>query len=219
MKPDFYFGHEQKLGRLVSQIKVEELLDADHDIYCILAMIDSEDDLYWYWFDPDHNFTGSDKDYQELDRNRAAYAIKTLYKKLKLEPYHAGSCCGNTDACTRCLVEDAYLKSLELVKKSGALYKGNMPELLAIIMAYEEQYRTRNKYAELYCKSRIEKNPTENVYSTIFKLFPIPSGDMESRLDYWSHINPIHQNYYRNRIALFRIYFDHPELVEHINFV
>ncbi len=216
MKPSFYFGHDWHSGKLVSQIKVEDLLDADHDMYCILAAIDSEDDLRWYWFDPARNFTGSDKDFEELDRNRAAYTVKTLHDRLLQEPYHIGECCGIDVSCTRCIVEAAYLKSLELVKKSGVLYKGNMQELLAIIMAYEEKYSTRNHYAELYCKSLLEQNPTENAYSAAFKLFPMPSGDMESRLDYWNFMDPIHQNYYRNRALVFRKYFDHPELVQDV---
>jgi hypothetical protein len=218
MKPDFYFRHEWKHGKLVSQIKVEDLLDADHDLYCILAMIDSEDDLRWYWFDLEHIFTGSDKDFQKLDQNRAAYTFKTLYNSLKQEPYHTGSCCKVDSTCVRCLVESAYLKSLDLLTKSGSLYKGNMQEFLAIIMAYEEKYITRTKYVELYCKSCIEKDPTENVYSKSFKLFPMPSGDMKSRLDFWSNLDTIHKNYYRNRIVLFRNYFDHPEIIDHIEF-
>lgn len=212
MKPSFYFDHKWSNGKLVSSIKVEELLDADRDLYCIMALIDSEDDLRWYWINPDQEFTGSDSDYAELDRYRASYAVKTMYDRLMMEKFHIGDCCGIDCACTRCVTEKAYLKSLDIIKSTNI----QGIELIAIVMAYEGKFLERNHYADLYCKSRLEQNPTEKAHTAALKLFPMPSGSMDSRLAYWDFIDPIHQNYYRNRALVFRKYFDHPELLSDI---
>lgn len=193
MKHSFYFGHKWLNSTLTSSLKVEDLLYLDKDLYAIVVLVESEDDLKWYWINPDREFKGTKEDFAELDRYRVEYVAKLV------------SCIptGHTDdcsACTRCHTETLYLKALNFVKQFKSIDKA---DLIAIIMAYEGKFNERNRYAELYCKSRLEQNPTENVHSVAFKLFPMPSGSMESRQAYWNTIDPECQQNYHDRALQF----------------
>ena len=213
MKPSFFFQHNWHVGKLVSAIRVEDLMESDHDMFALIALLDSEDNLPWYWFDPEHLFTGSDQDRVILDRNRAAYCIKTYYDRLKLERYHVGECVGINCLCTRCITETAYLRCFDLIKKSNVLSQGGITNLIALIIAYEEKYIQRQKYYDIYCKNMIEKDPTRSVHSEAMRLFPMPDGRLDSRIDHWDNIEPARQDYYKTRAVTFRRYFDKPELV------
>ena len=110
MKPSFYFGHKWLNSTLTSSLKVEDLLDLDKDLYAIVALVDSEDDLKWYWINPDREFKGTKEDFAELDRYRAEYVAKLVSG---IPKGHADDC----SACARCYTETLYLKALNLVKK------------------------------------------------------------------------------------------------------
>jgi hypothetical protein len=216
IKPSFFFGHYDHEGKRYSRIRVEELLSADHDIYALMALIDSEDDLEWYWLDPDSVFDRSEDNLLTVDRNRAAYVIKTMYDSLiKDGGRHMGECVNISCVCTRCMVEEMYIKTIDLIKQSNVFHTGETKDMLAVVMSYEEKYLDRKEYADQYITARSESNPV-NVIRDAWKLFPMPSGEFQSRMDYWNFMDSNAQDVYRARANIFKCYFNHPEMVDDI---
>lgn len=197
----FFFRHELS-DQLRSQLRVEKLLLADKDLFAGMALIESEDDPQW--------FLGVSSD---NDRSRAAYFIKTYYERLLCDTrgIHCGECVGIDVICSRCQVEEAYLRVFNLIYPSTqSIYARS--DLLPIVMCGE---RVISEIKQLR-KQVIERTGSSREAAKLYPMqefMPLPT-----RIAYWNSLDPLVQEEFRLRATQFRIYFDHHDLVSDIIF-